>query len=135
MRKKKSAREVNGAPLSREQLLGADDITFEDFAVPEWGGNVRIKVMTTAEVRAWRKACEAAANERDSELLLCFSLVDDDGERLLTEQDAAALSSKGGGTVERVAVRAMLVNKLYFGALDDSVKNSEPGRSGNSSTA
>ena len=35
--------------LNKEQILNADDLTFEDVEVPEWGGTVRIRCLESTE--------------------------------------------------------------------------------------
>lgn len=35
--------------LSAEQILGADDLAYEDVPVPEWGGTVRVREMPGTE--------------------------------------------------------------------------------------
>lgn len=35
--------------LSAEQILGADDLKYEDVAVPEWGGTVRVRELPGTE--------------------------------------------------------------------------------------
>ena len=38
------------ALLSKEQILKSDDLKSEIVAVPEWGGDVKVRVMTGTEL-------------------------------------------------------------------------------------
>lgn len=96
--------------LTREQILSADDLAPTVVAVPEWGGEVRVRGLTGAE----RDAFEAALFMEDGKRrrlnlvnvrakLVAMACIDEKGGRLFTEADAEALGQKSGLALTRVA--------------------------------
>lgn len=87
--------------LTRDQIFAAQDIPPpEKVDVPEWGGDVYIRVMTGAERNAWDlstititgsgKQTKVTPNLKDSRAkLLVLTLCDETGKRLFTDQDVA----------------------------------------------
>lgn len=122
--------------LTRDQLLGADDRKAETVSVPEWGGDVRIAVMTGAGRDDLQK--KIAANKSNSffeATLLVATLVGEDGVALLTEADVEALQTKSSDVVARVAKDAMRLNGLGQAATDAALGNSNSSQSSDSGTA
>ena len=107
------------ALLGRDQILGAVDLEHVDVDVPEWGGTVRVRMMTGAErdafeaatvVRHGKKVETNLANIRARLVALC--VVDEKGERLFSEADAEALGKKSGAALGRVFEAAQRLNGL-----------------------
>ena len=107
------------ALLGRDQILGAVDLEHVDVDVPEWGGTVRVRMMTGAErdafeaatvVRHGKKVETNLANIRARLVALC--VVDEKGERLFSEADAEALGKKSGSALGRVFEAAQRLNGL-----------------------
>lgn len=98
--------------LTRDQILGCDDIKTEEVSVPEWGGVVRVKCMSGHE----RNRLEALMRERKGEdarsAIVAMSAVDESGELLFTPADVDALARKSWTALERVAEVAARVNTL-----------------------
>lgn len=117
--------------LTREQILAADDVASEVVAVPEWGGEVRVKVMTGAErdafeslVTAKAKLGQLADNMRAT--VVAASVVDETGTPLFTERDIEALGRKSWTALERVADVAARLNRLTDADVEEIRKNSGP---------
>jgi len=131
------------ALLSREQILEAPDLPYEDVDVPEWGGTVRVRGLTGAE----RDQFEAAILERqrDGRLrvrmenirarLVALACVDEEGERLFSEQDVAALGRKSAVALQRVFEVAQRLSGLAPQDLEELAKNSGSARRGASTSA
>src|SRR6185503_6397195 len=102
--------------LTKEQILGAADAKSKTVNVPEWGGTVRVKVMTGTERDAWEAAildAEGKVSKRQFRAkLLVQTLVDDAGKLLFTEADLNALSEKSGAAISRVYDVAAKLNAL-----------------------
>jgi len=103
--------------LSKEDILKAEDLGTEEVDVPEWGGSVLVRGMTGAErdafevagrdQRTGQRRPDALSNVRAKLVARC--VVDDDGTRLFTDADVAALGEKSGAAIDRVfAVAARL---------------------------
>jgi hypothetical protein len=117
--------------LTREAILGAQDIKTEDVRVPEWGGSVRIGVMSGTARDAF-----LAGRERNSSLscfqaaMLAATIIDPGGKRLFTEADIEALQEKNGQVLGRLADVAFRINAIGPAADDAAAKNSETDQSG-----
>lgn len=120
--------------LTRDQILAADDLKSEDVEVPEWGGSVRVIVMTGAA----RDAFQEQMAESDKSIsyfhnsLLVATTVGDDGAPLFTAADMGALRSKSAAAVTRVAAVAERLNGFGAKAVETAEKNSEAAPSGSS---
>lgn len=119
--------------LNREAILSAQDTKAEEVAVPEWGGTVRVRMMTGRERDEFeREQYEIARmgqlgdNMRARLLVRC--LVDAENRPLFTADDVQALGEKSSAALERVARVARRLNKLQDDDVSDTAKNSEPSR-------
>lgn len=96
--------------LSREQIIEADDRKTEDVAVPEWGGTVRVRALSGRERDAYEASIvQVSANgsrrvslENLRARLVSFACVDEEGNRLFSDDDAMALGEKSAAALERV---------------------------------
>lgn len=100
--------------LSREGILNADDMATRDVPVPEWGGEVRIRMLTGTE----RDAFEAStieqrkdgttrrnlANLRARLVAECIIVPDgpDKGMRMFVASDIKMLGNKSARALQRV---------------------------------
>jgi hypothetical protein len=113
--------------LTRDQILAAKDRESEIVNVPEWGGDVRVAVLSGAG----RERVQAAAGggiaslSKFSATLLAASLIDEEGAPLFTEEDVAALSEKNPEVISRVLEVSIRLSKLGVSATEDAEKNSE----------
>lgn len=118
--------------LSKEAILSAHDIQIEDVAVPEWGGSVRISVMSGlardkfVELQGDGKSAFSEFQAR----LLVSTVVDDFGLPLFAEADIEALRGKSKAVLDRLMAVAMRVNSLGPDATEDVEKNSDAAQSG-----
>lgn len=109
--------------LSREAILGADDIKKTVVEVPEWGGNVILGMMTGEA----RDAFEQSVNSGDGgpniinihERIVVLTAIDESGNRLFTEEDIVALSKKSAAAVRRCALAAQKLNALTQAAVEE----------------
>lgn len=122
--------------LSKSEILAADDLKHEDVPVPQWGGSVRIRVMTGTERDEFRS--QLASHGQDipvavfSAALVAAAAIDEAGNRLFTMEDVTALQAKSAASLDWPAAVAMRLNGLGGKAIEDAAKNSESGQSGDS---
>lgn len=127
--------------LTRDAILQATDLTFEDVAVPEWGGVVRVRGLTGTE----RDAFEASVVERQGKQsklnmanirarLVTLVVVDDDGKRLFSDADVAALGRKSGVALNRVFEVAQRLSGITEADMSELEKNSAGGQSDGSTS-
>jgi len=121
--------------LNKSAILGASDLKHEDVPVSQWGGSVRVRTMTGIERDEFRAAIASEGGipvGKFSAALLAATIVDESGVRLFTVDDMAALQAKSAAALDAPAVVAMRLNGLGGSAVEDAVKNSGSGQSGDS---
>lgn len=120
------------ALLTKEQILGATDITTEIVSVPEWSGEVKVKGLTGKQRGAWQQSLRVQrAGKQDVDLtfmnvsLCALCIVDDDDKRMFGDADLLALAEKGAAAIERVAKVAMRLSGLDEADRDALLKDSK----------
>lgn len=115
--------------LTKSAILGAADLKHEDVDVPQWGGSVRVRVMTGAERDEFRAAIATEDGSlpvgKFSAALVAATCIDEHGERLFTMADVEALQAKSAASIDGPASAAMRLNGLGGQAVAVAVKNSE----------
>ena len=114
--------------LTRDAILGASDLKTEDVMVPEWGGVVRVRMMTARDRDSYESSFLSVQNGKVVQnmdgirlaraRLLALTVVGEDGKPLFTESDVEALAGKSAAAVQRVFEVAQRLNKVS----DDDVK-------------
>ena len=119
--------------LTKEQIFAARDLQTEDVDVPEWGGAVRVSVMSGKTREALMDVLqEPQATSRFQALMLASTIVDEDGTPIFCEGDIEKLRDKSPDVLVRLVDVAMRLNKLGAKSVDDAEKNSEAAQSGSS---
>lgn len=105
--------------LSRDDILGAQDLQRESVEVPEWGGSVLVSTLSGVDRDAWDQSLvqveggKAKANmDNIRARLVALCLVDETGARLFKSGDVAALGRKSGAALSRVFAVAQRLNGL-----------------------
>ena len=122
--------------LTKDQILAANDVNLLKINVPEWGGDVYIRVMTVGERDAyeneWQRKKDTGVDDfRTKFLVRC--LVDEKGSRLFDNGDVQRLAEKSARVMNRVWLAAMEHNNLSDASIEELAKNSEPGPTAGSS--
>lgn len=124
--------------LSKEQIIGANDLPMEKVYVPEWANGdpeayVMVKGLTADEKDQWeleQLTSHDGEHERDFShwrARLCIRcMVDDDGNRLFSKSEVLDLSNKSAKALERVYRVAHRLSGLGK-EVEVLEKNSEPG--------
>ncbi len=118
--------------LSREDILQAQDLTSEDVDVPEWGGVVRVRTLTGAE----RDAFESSVARKQGKnvvmnykniraKLVALTVIDGEGNRLFSDEDARALGRKSAEALDRVFSVAQRLSGIRDEDVEELAKNSE----------
>lgn len=126
--------------LSRDQILAATDVVYEEVAVPEWGGKVLVKSLSGAErdkVEATivnpngRKTTWNLQNIRAK--FVAWAVVDPEThQRLFNDDDVIALGRKSAAALQRVYNVVQRLSGLSDDDLEEMIKNSGNGQSGGS---
>mgnify|MGYP007032671149 FL=1 len=117
--------------LSRDDILGSDDLSLERVDVPEWNGVLYVRVMTAgerdqfeSEVAGVGKRFKNMSNLRAR--LVCLVGCDENGNRLFEAGDAVALGAKSAAAVDRVFSVAAKLNGFTSQDIDELEGESEP---------
>lgn len=110
--------------LSKEDILKAEDRKIEIVDVPEWGGQVGIRVMSGAERDRWELDFITKPGNREVRAsLLAFTLCDENGKPLFTEADVKALGEKSGAVLTRLFVVAKRLSAVGAEDVEELEKN------------
>ena len=113
--------------LSKSEILSAHDLKTEDVSVPEWGGDVRVRTITGSERDAFEGGLVGEGGQRNlSNLrarLLSLAIVDENGSRLFSENDAAILGGKSSAALDRLFDVAQRLNGIGQAAEAAIAKN------------
>jgi len=129
--------------LTPEQILAADDKVFEPVEVPEWGGTVYIRGMTSAERDRYDRSLVNVDRKGNTTmgrldnlraLLVVRCLVTKDGQRMFRDPQAKELGEKSALVMNRlwdVASRLSGMNQdreeeeeeVFDGAQDDDTSS------------
>jgi hypothetical protein len=101
--------------LTAEQILSADDMGLKKVHVPEWGGDVFIRVMSVGErdayERKWIGKNETGIDNFRTQYLAGV-LCDEAGKLLFTRDQIDALAQKSGAVMGRLFDEAMKHNRM-----------------------
>lgn len=114
------------ALLGRNAILEADDLKTEDVPVPEWGGEVRVRMLTGEERDAYeasmvemKKDGSAKANRENVRArLLILCIVNEQGEQMFNRADIKLLGRKSAKALERVINKVNELNGITDEELD-----------------
>jgi len=116
--------------ITKADIVAFNDLKSETIEVPEWGGSVTIRRMTGGE----RDAYEADIFEsKGSQLqlkrenfrakLIARCLVDDNGERMFSDGEIAALSKKSAAALDRLFAAYQRLNGMTGAEQEKIEKN------------
>lgn len=117
--------------LSRDDILEADDLKIEGpIEVPEWDGHVHLREMTGREREQYEDEV-VTGDPQDPDVntehmrarLLVRTLCDEDGNRLLEDDDMEALSDRSADVLGRLFQKAQELSGLLPGQMEEAVGN------------
>lgn len=133
------------ALLTKDQIFAADRRKFEDVKVPEWGGSVRLQELSASERDLWESeqitvssdGSGAKFNPKHARArLIARSLVDENGKRLFTDDEVAAVGSLSASKAQKLFDKARKLNAISDEDIKELEGNSDAGPSaGGSSTS
>jgi len=122
--------------LTRDEILDADDIQYEEVECPEWGGTVLIRSLSGKERDDFeaeslvQKGKSSQVNLRNVRARLVARCAVDDrgGKPIFSMSDVDALGRKNAGALDRVFTAAMQLSGLTPKDVQELVENFEPGQ-------
>ena len=127
------------AILNRDAIRAASDITTETVEVPEWGGSVLVRGLTGAQrdrfeagMVEMRKGKLAPKLSNVRAQLVALSLVDEQGQRMFSQDDVEMLGNKSCAALQRIWDVARRLSGLSDEDVEELTKNSESDQSDDS---
>jgi hypothetical protein len=115
--------------LTRDAILKAEDLKAETVPVPEWGGEVLVRGLRGSDKDSFEQGLFvnekfSAANVRAKLVARC--MVDAEGSRLFSDEEALALGEKSAVALDRVYEVAQRLSGIGKKEIEDAVKKSDP---------
>lgn len=118
--------------LTRDEILSIDDVKTETVDVPEWGGEVIVRNVGGRDRDRWEASLtQQRGNQTVQNLdnmrakLVVKAVVDEDGNRVFSDQDANALGGKSSAAIVRVFNVAARLSGIGDDAIEDALGNSD----------
>jgi len=118
--------------LTKSAILDAKDLAVKNIPVPEWGGEVGVRILTGAERDDFDSACANArrvggrVDTRGLKIkLVSLGICDEKGERLFDEKDIKDLQRKSGKALDRVFTAVQKHNGMSAEEVEDLKGNSD----------
>ena len=113
--------------LKKSDILNADDSTFELVNVPEWGGVVKVTVMSGFA----RDRFESSIIGKNGGInsvnirakLAAATIVDEDGNLMFDEKDITKLGTKSCAALDRIFSAAQRLNLITDKDVENLAKN------------
>ena len=128
--------------LSKDAILAADDLKYEDVEVPEWGGSVRVRSLTGSE-RDEYEASLLVGKGKDKDInfqnararMIYLSAIDEEGGRLFIKAgDVVAIGKKNANALDRVFSVCQKLSGMRKEDMDELLGNSETAPKGGSTS-
>lgn len=120
--------------LNRQSILDVNDLTHEEIDIPEWGGTVRIRMLTGAERDEFEASFfDSKTGKTKSDLknvrakLISLCVVDENNTRIFLDSDVEKLGKKSGKVLSRIFAAAQALNGMRAEDIEATTKNSESG--------
>jgi hypothetical protein len=119
--------------LDKEAIFGISDLITQRVEVPQWGGYVLIRSLTTKE----RGRLELSIHERKGvnvtenlallrSRMVMLSVVNEEGSRMFDDRDIERLEEKSAAAMDLIFTAAMRLSGISKSDVDELTKNSEP---------
>ena len=115
--------------LTKEEILGVQDLQMEVIEVPEWNGSVCVRVMRGSEYDFFDEQIALAGEgyvKNFRPLVCALTICDEQGGRLFSTTEIEALAQKSEAAIERVYEVACRLNKLRKQDREELEKNASP---------
>jgi len=100
--------------LTREQILAANDMEYGEVDVPEWGGKVRIRTISSKARQDFQKMVgkDGKVAPDFMENLVVAAVCNEEGKPIFTPADVKALSEKSSIVIDRIFTEVCRLNGL-----------------------
>lgn len=112
--------------LTFADIKNAKDYELTTVNVPEWGGDVLLRPLTSDAKDQYELAMLGVSESntgRIRALLVALCLVDAQGKRIVSDDEIEALGDKSGKVLDRLYQEARKINGLNGDEIDEAKKN------------
>lgn len=113
--------------LTKNQILASEDLPTEIVPVPEWGGEVKIRVIAANAKDEWEQAVMAMKESKRwggfRALLISYSIIDEDGKPMFSKSEVEELGKKSAVAIDRVYDAVRKLNLFDKAELEKLEKN------------
>lgn len=122
--------------LTRDQILGIDDLRTEVLSIEGWKGDVKIREATALERDEYEEAILVPQLDADNRpslkpdfrnakaKLIVKCMIDDAGDRIFKDSDAEALGKKSGRAVDQIFQAIRRLSGMTIESKKELEKNS-----------
>lgn len=121
--------------LDRKSILAADDVRKEKVSVPEWGGDVYLRVLSGTDRDRFEESYADQKMKAFRLRFLLLALCDERGERLFEDDEADVLGRKSSVVINRLFEAGWKINAFTQEAVDALGEDSPSDRSDASTSA
>lgn len=125
------------AYLTKKDIDNAVDRRTEDFEVPEWGGTVRLMVMSGTDLDRFEAILVDPDKQKEGGVraqLVGKCMVDEDGKRLFSDAEVYQLGKKSGAALTKVFQKCIEMNRINPDKDEVDIENFESDQSESSTT-
>jgi hypothetical protein len=113
--------------MLKTKIFDAIDVKTREVKVPEWNVTLFVRSMSgtdRARFKAIADRLQKEGKEADADSwLLILTAVDEQGNRIFSDEDFEKLNSKSATVLTHVAKEALIVNGLLPESIDEAKKN------------
>jgi hypothetical protein len=120
--------------LDRKSILAADDVRKEKIAVPEWGGDVFLRVLTGTDRDRFEESYSEQKMKAFRIRFLLLALCDEAGQRLFGDDEGEVLGKKSSVVINRLFEAGWKLNAFTQEAVDGLGEDSHAAPSGDSTS-
>lgn len=121
--------------LDSKSIIAANDARLEKVHVPEWGGDVYLRVISGTDRDRFEEAYADQKMKAFRIRFLLLTICDEAGERLFKDEQADALGKKSSVVINRLFEAAWKLNAFTQEAIDELGESSAADRKNDSTTA
>ena len=116
------------AILTKDQILNSSDLVKEKVSVPEWGGDVYVRMMTGTERDRFEEKIFNATEKNQGfsdtrAMLVALTMVDANGNRIFDDSDIKELGKKSASALNRLFSTAQRLNAFSDDDIAELEKN------------
>lgn len=116
--------------LTKDQILGADDLPTKMVHIPEWDGNVNLKSLNGYEreelerlITEFKTKGKCSGGQAVRAVSAALSIVDENGNRVFSDDDIPSLAQKSGSALDRILDEVLSHNGMTQRDAEELKKN------------